>query len=149
MIDPELAQLYTKLDDVKDDVHLCLCDPECYVFDDHSFVEGDERLLHRGSAGDGSVEGVHSEGVAVDGVDTLLAAPSSSAAASSSSSVSSSSANNGGPITSNTNLRGTIQPKFREGKVYGRDNEVSLITDAFCRVSAGENEAFFIGGYSG
>lgn len=42
-----------------------------------------------------------------------------------------------------------MQLRIREGKLYGRENEVSLITDAFCRVSSGENEAFFIGGYSG
>ncbi|KAL7543491.1 hypothetical protein ACHAXR_012775 [Thalassiosira sp. AJA248-18] len=34
-------------------------------------------------------------------------------------------------------------------KLYGRESEVTLITDAFCRVSKGKSEAFFIGGYSG
>mmetsp|Transcript_22624 Transcript_22624/g.36965 ORF Transcript_22624/g.36965 Transcript_22624/m.36965 type:complete len:509 (-) Transcript_22624:4256-5782(-) len=38
---------------------------------------------------------------------------------------------------------------YRKGKLYGRDKEESLITDAFCRVSRGKSEAFFIGGFSG
>ena len=38
---------------------------------------------------------------------------------------------------------------FREHKLYGRNNEVSLITEAFCRVSSGKSESFFIGGFSG
>jgi hypothetical protein len=38
---------------------------------------------------------------------------------------------------------------FREYKLYGRENEVSLITEAFCRVSSGKSESFFIGGFSG
>jgi hypothetical protein len=38
---------------------------------------------------------------------------------------------------------------FREDTLYGRDNEVSLITKAFCRVSSGKSEAFFVGGFSG
>jgi predicted ATPase len=38
---------------------------------------------------------------------------------------------------------------FREDTLYGREKEVSLITDAFCRVSSGKSEAFFIGGFSG
>jgi len=38
---------------------------------------------------------------------------------------------------------------YREGKLYGRDKEETLITDAFCRVSRGKSEAFFIGGFSG
>jgi len=37
----------------------------------------------------------------------------------------------------------------REHKLYGRENEVSLITDAFCRVSSGKSEALLIGGFSG
>lgn len=37
----------------------------------------------------------------------------------------------------------------RRYKLYGRENEVSLITDAFCRVSTGKSEALFIGGFSG
>ena len=41
------------------------------------------------------------------------------------------------------------QLRIKEGKLYGRENEVCLITDAFCRVSTGKNEAIFIGGYSG
>lgn len=38
---------------------------------------------------------------------------------------------------------------YRKDKLYGRDKEETLITDAFCRVSRGKSEAFFIGGYSG
>ena len=38
---------------------------------------------------------------------------------------------------------------FRAHKLYGREAEVSLITDAFCRVSSGRREAFFISGFSG
>ena len=38
---------------------------------------------------------------------------------------------------------------YRTGKLYGRDKETTLITDAFCRVSRGKSEAFFIGGFSG
>ena len=38
---------------------------------------------------------------------------------------------------------------YRRGKLYGRDKEETLITDAFCRVSSGKSEAFFIGGFSG
>ena len=38
---------------------------------------------------------------------------------------------------------------YRDRKLYGRDEEESLITDAFCRVSRGKSEAFFIGGFSG
>ena len=38
---------------------------------------------------------------------------------------------------------------YRKEKLYGRDKEETLITDAFCRVSRGRNEAFFIGGFSG
>ena len=38
---------------------------------------------------------------------------------------------------------------YRKGKLYGRDKEETLITDAFCRVSRGQSEAFFIGGFSG
>mmetsp|Transcript_7945 Transcript_7945/g.17919 ORF Transcript_7945/g.17919 Transcript_7945/m.17919 type:complete len:1329 (+) Transcript_7945:91-4077(+) len=44
---------------------------------------------------------------------------------------------------------GNIQLSFREEKLYGRENEVSSITDAFCRVSSGKSEAFFIKGFSG
>ena len=38
---------------------------------------------------------------------------------------------------------------YRRDKLYGRDEEGTLITDAFCRVSRGKSEAFFIGGFSG
>ncbi len=39
--------------------------------------------------------------------------------------------------------------QYRKEKLYGRDKEETLITDAFCRVSGGKSEAFFIGGFSG
>ncbi len=39
--------------------------------------------------------------------------------------------------------------QYRKEKLYGRDKEETLITDAFCRVSRGKSEAFFIGGFSG
>ena len=42
-----------------------------------------------------------------------------------------------------------VQLLYRNEKLYGRDKEESLITDAFCRVSRGKSEAFFIGGFSG
>jgi hypothetical protein len=42
-----------------------------------------------------------------------------------------------------------IQLRYRKEKLYGRDKEETLITDAFCRVSRGKSEAFFIGGFSG
>ena len=42
-----------------------------------------------------------------------------------------------------------MQLCYRKDKLYGRDKEETLITDAFCRVSRGKSEAFFIGGYSG
>mmetsp|Transcript_20089 Transcript_20089/g.36649 ORF Transcript_20089/g.36649 Transcript_20089/m.36649 type:complete len:994 (+) Transcript_20089:84-3065(+) len=51
------------------------------------------------------------------------------------------------PTTSETD--GGVQLLFRKHQLYGRENEVSSITDAFCRVSAGRSEAFFIGGFSG
>jgi predicted ATPase len=38
---------------------------------------------------------------------------------------------------------------FREHTLYGRDNEVFMITEAFCRVSGGDCESLFIGGFSG
>eukprot|EP00584_Thalassiosira_punctigera_P010333 CAMPEP_0172526094 /NCGR_PEP_ID=MMETSP1067-20121228/1094_1 /TAXON_ID=265564 ORGANISM="Thalassiosira punctigera, Strain Tpunct2005C2" /NCGR_SAMPLE_ID=MMETSP1067 /ASSEMBLY_ACC=CAM_ASM_000444 /LENGTH=1314 /DNA_ID=CAMNT_0013309531 /DNA_START=85 /DNA_END=4029 /DNA_ORIENTATION=- len=44
---------------------------------------------------------------------------------------------------------GYIQLMYRKHKLYGRENEVSKMTDAFCRVSGGKSEAFFIGGFSG
>jgi hypothetical protein len=44
---------------------------------------------------------------------------------------------------------GNLPLSFREHKLYGRENEVSLITEAFCRVSSGKSESFFIGGFSG
>ena len=42
-----------------------------------------------------------------------------------------------------------IRLRYRKDKLYGRDKEEMLITDAFCRVSRGKSEAFFIGGFSG
>lgn len=42
-----------------------------------------------------------------------------------------------------------MQLCYRKGKLYGRDKEESLITDAFCRVSRGTSEAILIGGFSG
>ncbi|KAL7473725.1 hypothetical protein ACHAXS_014292 [Conticribra weissflogii] len=44
---------------------------------------------------------------------------------------------------------GTIPLHIREDILYGREKEVNMITEAFCRVSSGKSEAFFIGGYSG
>ena len=52
-------------------------------------------------------------------------------------------------IQSTPSSNGIIPLQFRIGKLYGRDAEVRQITDAFCRVSSGKNEAFFIGGFSG
>ncbi len=42
-----------------------------------------------------------------------------------------------------------MQLNYRKGKLYGRDKQESLITDAFCRVSRGTSEAILIGGFSG
>ena len=39
--------------------------------------------------------------------------------------------------------------RYRRNKLYARDEEEKLITDAFCRVTRGQSEAFFIGGFSG
>ena len=44
---------------------------------------------------------------------------------------------------------GSAQLQFRQNRLYGREKEVSLLSDAFNRVSAVGNEAFFIGGFSG
>jgi hypothetical protein len=44
---------------------------------------------------------------------------------------------------------GSIHLPFREHTLYGRENEASIITDAFCRVSTGKIESCFIGGFSG
>ena len=38
---------------------------------------------------------------------------------------------------------------YREGKLYGRHKEETLITEAFCRISPGKSEAFFVSGFSG
>ncbi|KAL7538257.1 hypothetical protein ACHAXR_008411, partial [Thalassiosira sp. AJA248-18] len=76
---------YSSLDAAKNDIHILVSDPECFLFD---------------------LEDLPSKG-------------------------------------------GSMQLMIKKGKLYGRGKEVSLITDAFCRVSSGKNEAFFIGGYSG
>ncbi len=44
---------------------------------------------------------------------------------------------------------GSSQLQFRRNRLYGREKEVSLLSDSFSRVSAVGNEAFFIGGFSG
>jgi hypothetical protein len=44
---------------------------------------------------------------------------------------------------------GGMKLLYRKDKLYGRDTEEKLITDAFCRVTNGKSEAFFIGGFSG
>ncbi|KAL3806506.1 hypothetical protein ACHAXA_006682 [Cyclostephanos tholiformis] len=44
---------------------------------------------------------------------------------------------------------GRMKLSFREHQLYGREHEVSLITEAFCRVSGGKSESLFIGGFSG
>ena len=49
----------------------------------------------------------------------------------------------------NQSIENGMQLLYRSGKLYGRDKEETLITDAFCRVSRGKSEAFFIGGFSG
>ena len=49
----------------------------------------------------------------------------------------------------NHTVENGVQLLYRKDKLYGRDIEATLITDAFCRVSRGKSEAFFIGGFSG
>ena len=44
---------------------------------------------------------------------------------------------------------GNMQLLYNKERLYGRDEEETLITDAFCRVTRGRSEAFFIGGFSG
>ena len=44
---------------------------------------------------------------------------------------------------------GSMQLRIKIGKLYGREMESTSITEAYCRVCSGNNEAFFIGGYSG
>ena len=44
---------------------------------------------------------------------------------------------------------GSAQLQFRQNRLYGREKEMSLLSDAFNRVAAIGNEAFFIGGFSG
>ena len=42
-----------------------------------------------------------------------------------------------------------VMLSFREHTLYGRENEVFVITESFCRVSGGGCESLFIGGFSG
>jgi len=49
----------------------------------------------------------------------------------------------------NVGTSDNMQLLYKKEKMYGRDIEESLITDAFCRVSSGTSEAFFVGGFSG
>jgi hypothetical protein len=44
---------------------------------------------------------------------------------------------------------GQVLLSFREHTLYGRETEISMITEAFCRVSGGKCECLFIGGFSG
>ncbi|KAL7553425.1 hypothetical protein ACHAWF_016711 [Thalassiosira exigua] len=87
---------YRSLEAVRDDLHLMLRDPDCFLFD------------------------------AEDAPPPAADAPSGEAY--------------GG---------GAKGPRTRKDKLYGREEEAAMITDAFCRVSAGEDAAFFVGGYSG
>ena len=49
----------------------------------------------------------------------------------------------------NHDNNGRIKLSFREHQLYGRENETTLITETFCRVSSGKSESLFIGGFSG
>ncbi len=49
----------------------------------------------------------------------------------------------------NVDTSANMQLLYKKGKLYGRDIEESLVTDAFCRVSRGTSEAIFVGGFSG
>jgi predicted ATPase len=44
---------------------------------------------------------------------------------------------------------GRMMLSFRKHQLYGREDQVTLITEAFCRVSSGKSESLFIGGFSG
>jgi hypothetical protein len=44
---------------------------------------------------------------------------------------------------------GQVLLSFREHTLYGRENKISMIMEAFCRVSDGKCESLFIGGFSG
>jgi len=44
---------------------------------------------------------------------------------------------------------GKAQLQLRKNKLYGREKEVSAISESFNRVSTGDSEAIFIGGFSG
>ena len=46
-------------------------------------------------------------------------------------------------------VAGDMKLPYRTDKLYGRNKEQILIADAFCRVTRGKSEAFFIGGFSG
>eukprot|EP00984_Skeletonema_dohrnii_P006931 scaffold2472_cov209-Skeletonema_dohrnii-CCMP3373.AAC.3 len=52
-------------------------------------------------------------------------------------------------FTSNAPEDGQLQLRLQKNKLYGRDHEVSLISDAFSTVCAGESVALFVGGFSG
>ena len=44
---------------------------------------------------------------------------------------------------------GRAKLSFQEHHIYGRENEIAIITEAFCSVSSGKSESLFIGGFSG
>eukprot|EP00986_Skeletonema_menzelii_P010545 scaffold5163_cov140-Skeletonema_menzelii.AAC.1 len=52
-------------------------------------------------------------------------------------------------FTSNAIEDRQLKLRMQKKKLYGRDHEVSLISDAFSRVCAGESVALFVGGFSG
>ncbi|KAL7526955.1 hypothetical protein ACHAWF_001985, partial [Thalassiosira exigua] len=83
---------YPSLEAARDDLHLMLRDPDCFLFD----AEDASPDAPSGDASGGGAKGL----------------------------------------------------RMRRGKLYGREEEVAMITDAFCRVSSGEDAAFFVGGYS-
>lgn len=52
-------------------------------------------------------------------------------------------------VNNSSNNSSDMRLLYRKNKLYGREKEETLITSAFCRVSRGQSEAFFIGGFSG
>ncbi len=44
---------------------------------------------------------------------------------------------------------GRAKLSFQEHRIYGRENEIAMITEAFCGVSSGKSESLFVGGFSG
>ena len=52
-------------------------------------------------------------------------------------------------LNNSSNNSSDMRLLYRKNKLYGREKEETLITSAFCRVSRGQSEAFFIGGFSG